>query len=699
MNYLYSNVFGREPDSEGLAYWTSQLDDGNIERAELVGLLLAAASEGGGRDAEYIGNRTFVAVQFAQWYNSNPRILDDLEYDAAEVMLGVNENPDTIAAAQDKLYTHTGQIGDTFQLTPGIDTVEGTVLNDTIHAYYEDSSTLTNFDSIDGDGGWDVLNIYTNGAYNPFVPGTASVMNVEEVNIFNSGGILAPMAPGSKALTDASAYQGVLQLWQIDNAMSVTNLGADTVAGFENLNLWAGWDSWSEVSVQAANGVDTASIALFGVDGEDDVAFLEVGGNALSTVDIFGQLAHEDDMLALLIEAGDDVTEVTLTTDLFTYLVINLGNDDVTSLDASGSIGDVWYAVTPNMENVSMGSGYDVLFFADTPTLFQNIDGGDGYDVAAMGATRFQTQDYDAINQMTNIEGLAFYHSIFAGNDIAATAYAFDDTPDADIIRIDAAQVADFELLAFGVPDDDRGVMVAEISNLSADQRLEVTLNDVAILGLHNAAADVVLEMQEDSWAHVSIMEDGLGETGGTLTLYGEGSVDVNNVVDGGTAGKFAVIDASGLGGDLELEQMAAGFAETVILGEGAGNEITLTVGTGTELSSSTKGAIDVIVGFNSDVSTDHDVILLDGNDASLADVVEANVSGANTLNQAFAAAASEEYDGNLVFFLWQGDTYLFANTGTEAGYDNSDLAMLVAGEHDFSELGLIQWADLPDLG
>src|SRR5690606_20042633 len=96
VGYLYQNVLGREADVEGLAYWVSQLEAGNIERAELVAIILDAAA-GDERDAAYVLNRTNVALQFAQWENSNPQILDSLTYNAAQVLSEVNENPDSIA--------------------------------------------------------------------------------------------------------------------------------------------------------------------------------------------------------------------------------------------------------------------------------------------------------------------------------------------------------------------------------------------------------------------------------------------------------------------------------------------------------------------------------------------------------------------------------------------------------------------------
>ncbi len=700
VNYLYNNLLGRAPEEAGFEYWVAELDAGTIERPELVGIILASAHEGGGRDAEYVENRTFVAVNFSQWENSNPQILPDLKYNAAEVLIGVNENFDTVVAAQEKLHWNTGQIGETFQLTPGIDTFEGTVLDDTFNAFYEGEggSTLTNFDTLDGDQGWDVFNIYTDGDSNTFVPGSASIMNVEEINIFNSSNMPAAVAGGNKALTDASAYQGVRELWQIDNAMSVLNLGAETVAGFENLSLTDGEGGGvANVNVQATNGATQANIALLNVEGNNDhEAYLGVSGNALDTVNVFGFLADEDDVLMLQAEAGDDVAAVTLNTDVTTFIELMSANDTaITTLDASGSEGDVWFEVGGDTRNVTTGLGDDVIIFGEDadglPSLFQNIDGGEGFDVAALGATRFQTQDYDAINQMQNIEGLVFYHPVeLEGEEIPDLAG--EDNP--DVVQLDAAQVANFGMLVFGNPLSEGALHAAEIRNLSSDQTLAVAKNDAGILLLHDAAADVTVGVAEGAWAAVEILEGGLGATGGTLTLLGDGLVDVSNVVDEGTAGKFATIDASMLGGDLEVEEMAAGFVETVLLGASS-DAVTLTMNEDGSLSSTTKGATDVIVNFTSTgPEATRDMLWIEA-EAEKA-VVEADVSGANTLNQAFAAAAENQTD--LVFFLWEGDTYLFANTGTDAGYDNSDFTLLVIGEHDFEEPGLIGW-DVPPVG
>jgi len=63
-----------------------------------------------------------------------------------------------IAGAQESVHALTVVVGQTFSLTPGIDTVTGTSGNDTINGV-ADTNTLTTLDTIDGGDGTDTLNL------------------------------------------------------------------------------------------------------------------------------------------------------------------------------------------------------------------------------------------------------------------------------------------------------------------------------------------------------------------------------------------------------------------------------------------------------------------------------------------------------------------------------------------------------------
>ncbi len=523
------------------------------------------------------------------------------------------------------------------------------------------------------------------------MPDTASVSNVEIVNIVSENGV-APW--GSNSLTNASNYVGVEQLWQIGGATHVMNVTNEVVAGFDSVTDLGGDAEWgNQVGTVAA--ATEANIALANVDGAaltahgewDGEASQYRAGNQLNTVNVVGALSDADDEIVLNVIAGNNVETVFVNSEVNAELgVVASQNayaegaydaeaDTVAELDASGSTGDIEVNAS-KFDAVTLGAGDDVLIFDEAPSLFQDIDAGEGLDIAALGLATFQTEDYDAINQMENVEALGFYNG-------------------EDDIKLDAAEVAEFKTLVFGLEDDVSGWVDAEISNLAADQQLVVTADDGADLVLKDSAADVSLLVEEDAWADLWIANDGLGETGGTLTLTGEGMAWVDNVAMVGAedAGKFATIDASGLEGGVHVWEMAAGFEETVLLGDGS-DMVGIDVRSGEDLSSSTKGATDLIVDFNSDLNDeDHDVLWIDGMEAPEAGYPEkVDVSSAESLNQAYAEAAAEEYGDDLVFFLWEGDTYLFANTGTAAGYDNSDFALQLTGEHNFAQEGLIDW-------
>jgi len=344
--WIYENVLGREADEKGMDYWTTELENGSIQRPDLVAIVLAAAA-GDERDGAYVANRTTVALEFAKWENSNPNILPTLQYNSADVLAGVNEDPATVEAAQDKLYSDTGG-GEHFSLTTGADTYEGTAGNDVINALPVnaqggDATTLSAFDSIDGGAGNDTLNIYTTDANNTSFPASATVKNVETVNIYN--------AQGAANLADAAKFQGVTALWQIgDKAAAVTNLAEATTAGFRGT-------ADGSLSVSAATAATAATVAL---DGVADNASLSVQGAALNTVTVTGNLADTDEDgtsdLDLTVTAGSKAETVTLNTEVDVDLT--LVGAAINTLDAPDSTGGVSLDVprTEEVQTITLGS-------------------------------------------------------------------------------------------------------------------------------------------------------------------------------------------------------------------------------------------------------------------------------------------------------------------------------------------------------
>jgi hypothetical protein len=91
---VYSNLFNRVSDQEGLNYWVGELDSGRIAKSVFILAVINGAqnTEEFGNDATILSNKTIVGLAFA---NAG---LNDLA-DAAEIMLGVTDDESTVTDA------------------------------------------------------------------------------------------------------------------------------------------------------------------------------------------------------------------------------------------------------------------------------------------------------------------------------------------------------------------------------------------------------------------------------------------------------------------------------------------------------------------------------------------------------------------------------------------------------------------------
>lgn len=260
-------------------------------------------------------------------------------------------------------------------LTAGADTPATTEGNDVINALTIDASgtaatTFSAFDNIDGKGGNDTLNIYTNDTHNAAFPTSFTVKNVETVNILNGGTAAA-------ALGDASKFEGVTQLWQNTLATGVTNLAATTTAGFKNV----------DANVSVAPAATAASVAV-ALDNYGEGRTIAVNGSAatatLASVTVSGTVkdTSADGTVAtttLNINTGKDVETLTVTTAVGTTLSVtdnaaSAATKEVRTIDASASTGGINFGGTVTggaagaLATIKTGSGADAVTIA-TATL------------------------------------------------------------------------------------------------------------------------------------------------------------------------------------------------------------------------------------------------------------------------------------------------------------------------------------------
>ncbi|GAA5236833.1 DUF4214 domain-containing protein [Verticiella sediminum] len=715
VTWIYNNVLGRSPDEEGLNYWTEQLDSDTFSREDLLAVVIRSVQnqDPESRDAMFFNNRLEVALEFAKFENSNPNILADLQHNAADILAGVNEDPASVDAAKDMLYTATGG-GESLVLTPGVDNLAGTSGDDVFSALPVNgadstpATTLNQFDSLDGGAGRDTLNIYTDEAGNNTTQ-QGSVKNIEVINIFNNGTVFA-----GDAGVDASQFQGAEEIWQNNEATSVREVGDDVTVGFKDI------EADSALAAEAADGTAELNLAFDNVaaaagEGEQGGAGLVgvlASGENLDTVNLTGSLAPaaegaDEPMVVFGAVTGDAVDTVSINSEMDTWIVGAFG-ESVTTLDASGSTGDLLYVhglIDEYRPAFIGGEGDDTVVAVDLG-LNDSLDGGGGDNsLILLTDGEYQTEDYDAINQAQNFGNLAFVGPTIDVD--AAQISSFTDLTvagsDVTVDNLSAEQtieVIDPAFLLDGGEDLDASAegLLAQLGEQSGDSYATsgsladaFAANSATTLALNNAAADVSVQVTGAIDLTLATgAGDDLGVTGGTLAVTGgqeavaEGDAGSTLTYDN-AEGKFSSIDVSEYVGEFSLLGMNADVAETVTLGAGSADSITLSVASAGE-SSSLYGAMDSIEGFEAGV----DSLTLEGGTAEFLDF-GGNQPG--SLQEAFSLAAQSDLssEDGVAVFHFDGNTYLY-NDGDGAGaYDDGDFAVELVGVYSVEDLSIAE--------
>ena len=211
---LYLNLFNREPDAEGLAFWTAELqaavagEEGALTVGEIITAIIEGAqssAEGGFPDEETILNKIEVALDWTAAAEAS-----DIDFttntaaqeSAATIIDGVTDQQVTVndaKAVTDEFFAEDGnnggQIGETIdlgfggqdpvtgQFTP-LDNITGTAGADTFHA---EDGALVSGDQIDGGAGRDALTVFLESNSGVISARTEAVESVYITNQQNDG--------------------------------------------------------------------------------------------------------------------------------------------------------------------------------------------------------------------------------------------------------------------------------------------------------------------------------------------------------------------------------------------------------------------------------------------------------------------------------------------------------------------------------
>ncbi|MBC3956390.1 DUF4214 domain-containing protein [Pseudomonas triticifolii] len=284
---IYVNLFNRQPDAAGLAYWKQQLDGGEVPQAQAAQAILLGALTS---DVTSVANKLTVAKAFTAQVDTSTELSGyggsaSLDYarsflktvgaDAASLQAATISLSTAVAIATGTQTTPSGQ---TFTLTAGVDTISGTASADTIRSTL--NGAFSSGDSINGGGGNDTLLV--TGA-SQIVTSGITVTNVETASL-TTGGTLT---------VDTTTWTGLTQLTTSSQGYATVTAGSSTVinATVENMaNTSLTFQGGSDVTVNA-RGSSGAQISIGNViapTGAVDVTHIATDAITMGTISVAG---------------------------------------------------------------------------------------------------------------------------------------------------------------------------------------------------------------------------------------------------------------------------------------------------------------------------------------------------------------------------------------------------------------------------
>lgn len=447
-----------------------------------------------------------------------------------------------------------GGPGQLFELSPGIDDVNGTKGDDTIVGVTGD---LTILDDIDGDEGTDTLLIGDVGGETLF--GLATIKNVE---------ILQYKDGDNSGLDENLNVQGITGLQKVDyinltgnggvnvnTKGNVTEVSVSGVTGNEDVDIvdQAAVDTLTSVSVDGDADVVVTSDKLTNLS----LANLGGGNNDVDVNAAAGVRTLNVAMNNLVMDDLTDVTATAVSLDVKSKSIMdNLNIGAATSLEikGSGSIlidGGTFTKLTSINGSTNTG-GIDIDGF----TLGNGISftGGDGNDSLAVGATTKAIttgKGDDVVRVNTGVLGAG--GSIDAGDGTDTLQMDVDYAATASATAAFGNKISGFERLIVNAFAGTFAINMANLDNINhvTTNEADLTINNFAnngtLVATDNLGAAVVNLKDNTSNDVLNLEFKSAGTIGGTVTANNVESVNINLVDTDATthADNLTLVDAA----------------------------------------------------------------------------------------------------------------------------------------------------------
>ena len=548
---VYTNLFNRAPDADGLAYWVAELDNDTMTRSVMLEAMKNGALD---TDATIIANKATVALAYAD------AGLEGTDFSLASVT--------EVAATMDAALAEvTGMTtGSSFTLTSGNDTFLGTAASDTFtttEANLEgDSDIIVDSSSVDND----VLNIIGTTFSSSIDTTGATVRGIENVNVtFDS---LAASTFDARGITTASTIT-VNQARAGSGATITVDQVADgsTVKAGTDVNNLTVTTSVADKSVivdaQAATGTISATVSGTGTvsvtaDSATSVTAISatttaVNADAATTIAVTGKTTTVNSGA----EATITATGTAATTDTLTVAAaadVTIANQAVNYETITVSATEAVVATITTTAATTYTGNANVTF-SGNESMF---DGKTVTGAAGLELTTVAASDLSKVSAATII-------------DVAAAA--------AGAIALSVNDNANLDLSS-----DVGGILTLNGDDDSATTYLDGTINLTLSENITTAAVAVTNHAAStDGFSTININVT-KAQTGFVLT---GGSADV--IV---TGSKALVLGAASTAGSVDASAMTAALTATangtlldIISGAGADSITVATTSTSSDVS------------------------------------------------------------------------------------------------------------------
>ena len=717
---LYSQMFGREPDAAGLAYWIDQIDSGARTLSETA---LAIADGATGDDSITLANKVTAAQYYSDQVTATGATYATDDIDGAKAIIAtVTSDPTTVVNS----YTATdadlagqggsGTSGETFTLTTATDTVTGGSGDDTIIGDVS-ASTVNASDQISGGSGTDTLKIY--GSFTAGTTNTGVMSNIENLfvsavtnanNDFTTVANKATHGVESISIGDATLLSAKTVTTTAGQSLTLATSGGAATAGAVT---WAG--SATDTSLDLIlNGYQGGT----GVTGKD----LTVTG-ALATTQNIASTGSANEAATLTLGAA--TTAVVVTGDqkftVLTDIVSSTSATTIKSVDGSANTGGVNITLAADTNaafTFTGGTGSDSITFANNSlaalTAGSQLDGGAGTtDKIGITDTALSSTELGKINAATNFEVLGLNADItIDGSSVTSVkSFAVDTAALTDVITNmatgaivthNASSTAQTYSGAVGVNDMQLDIGSGTNSAITATA---VTIGQTQVALSSNGTTGVT-----------NIITTLNNADNSTYTMTGSAGLTITNATDATATG--TVYDASAMTGKLTMVGNTTAFSAGSGLGDvikgGSGSDaITSSVNGATMTGNGGNDNFNVSVALGGVAATAQAPVITDFTSGDIVTFAaftgtgvftsaKVDVSGAASAAAAIDIAASgttAATNATLKWFQYGGDTYMVQDLTNTATFTATDIVVKLTGTLDLSTATFAEASDTLTMG